>query len=144
MIEFFCETDVVSLEELIKAEPVIRTILSDFGYKLSYLNVIIMTNEELLEINREFLKHDYYTDIITFNYATEVKDIEGELYISHQMASENAVDHDVTMINELFRVIIHGVLHLVGYKDDTKELKVAMQTAENKYLTQIVSRETIN
>ena len=134
MIEFFAENLEIDFEKLKQVEPVIRTILSDYEYKLNYVNVVLLSDEELLAINNEFLNHDYYTDIITFNYATEPKSIESELYISMDRVKENAESQRVDQYNELFRIIIHGTLHLVGYEDNTHELKEKMSFMENKYL----------
>ena len=142
MIEFFFDPEQIEFEKLQPLEEVIKTILSDYGYELEYENVILMSDEELLEINKEFLKHDYYTDIITFNYAEEPKKVESELYISLDRVKENANIHNVRMLDELYRVVVHGTLHLVGFEDSTDLLKKEMQVLENKYISAIVSRET--
>ena len=142
MIEFFFDTEEVDFEKLQVIEPVVEMILSDYGYVLKYENIILMSDEELLEINREFLKHDYYTDIITFNYGEVPKKVEAELYISFDRVKENANKHNVSELDELYRVIIHGTLHLAGFEDDTPEAKKAMQLLENQYINTIVPRET--
>ena len=106
------------------------------------INFIFCSDKYLLNINREYLKHNTYTDIITFNYADEEDAIEAELYISVTRVADNAQILGVSFEQELRRVIIHGVLHLCGYEDNTKDLKHEMQVAENKYINLIVSRET--
>ncbi|RYD83394.1 MAG: rRNA maturation RNase YbeY [Sphingobacteriales bacterium] len=143
MIEFFSDTDFIFPEvSIVQIEPVVQQIFTDYTKQVNYLHVVFMDDEQLLEINKEFLNHDYYTDIITFNYA-EDDSIEAELYISISRVKENALTVGSTFQNELFRVIIHGVLHLCGYEDNTETLKNIMQLAENKYINAIVSRETI-
>jgi probable rRNA maturation factor len=123
--------------------PVMENICLDHSMNLEYLNVVFVTDEKLLEINRDFLQHDYYTDVITFNYAEgPERNIEGELYVSIDRVMENAQKLGILMHEELARVIIHGILHLCGYKDKEKIEQSLMQEAENKYIRQIVSRET--
>jgi rRNA maturation RNase YbeY len=144
MIEFFSDTEFqFPQEKEAKIIPVIEEIFRAYNRTLNYLHVVFMDDEQLLTINKEFLKHDYYTDIITFNYADDINIIEGELYISIPRIIENAKALDVDFDLELYRIIIHGVLHLCGYEDSTEELKNIMQQVENKYINIIVSRETI-
>ncbi|MGZ5222535.1 MAG: rRNA maturation RNase YbeY [Bacteroidia bacterium] len=144
MIEFFSDTDFQFAEaDEAKLSPVIERIFSDYHKTLNYLHVVFLDDEQLLQINKEFLEHDYYTDIITFNYADEADVIEAELYISVTRVADNAQTLGVTFDQELNRVVIHGVLHLCGYEDNTIELKNEMQLAENKYINLIVSRETL-
>ena len=96
--------------------------------------IIFCTDEYLLDINRRFLQHDYYTDIITFNLSGNPKTIEGEIYISVDRINENASSNGVSKKEELHRVIFHGVLHLCGYKDKLQEEKAKMTSAENRHL----------
>jgi rRNA maturation RNase YbeY len=86
-----------------------------------------------MEINRQFLSHDFYTDIITFNLS-ESKVIQAEIYISTDRVKDNAFQLGVSLKSELCRVIFHGVLHLCGYKDKSKEQKVEMRGKEEFYL----------
>lgn len=99
------------------------------------LDVIFCDDEYLLDINRSFLNHDYYTDIITFNLAP-YKDapVQAELYISVDRVRENAISHSASLQHELHRVIFHGVLHLCGYKDKSRKDILEMRQMENKYL----------
>lgn len=143
MIRFFSDDVVLpqGLED--KLVPVIERICAEHGMAIDYLNVVFVSDERLLEINRDFLRHDYYTDIITFNYVEDPETkIEGELYISLDRVRENALDLGVGEIEELNRVVIHGVLHLCGYEDKDETAQKEMQSAENKYISLIVSRET--
>ncbi len=102
---------------------------------LDNLVYIFCTDAYLLEINRQFLAHDEYTDIVTFDLAADKQTITGEIYISIDRVKENAVTHNVRFESELHRVIFHGVLHLCGYKDKTtKEVKL-MRAMEEQYLS---------
>jgi probable rRNA maturation factor len=102
--------------------------------QLVSLNLIFCTDEYLLGINKSFLKHNTYTDIITFNFSENPQLIEGEIYISLPRVKSNAKLFDNTIRQELHRVIFHGVLHLCGYKDKTATEKLAMRKAEDQLL----------
>lgn len=97
------------------------------------LSYVFMSDEELLKINQQFLKHNTYTDIITFDYS-ENKKISGEIFISVDRVEENAKKMGTTFEDEIHRVIIHGVLHLCGYKDKTKIDSDNMRKQEDKTL----------
>lgn len=97
------------------------------------LSYVFMSDEELLKINQQFLKHNTYTDIITFDYS-ENKKISGEIFISVDRVEENAKRMGTTFEDEIHRVIIHGVLHLCGYKDKTKIDSDNMRKQEDKAL----------
>ncbi|HON51998.1 MAG TPA: rRNA maturation RNase YbeY [Bacteroidales bacterium] len=99
---------------------------------IDYINFIACTDSYLLAINKEYLKHDYFTDIITFDYSET--EIASDIYVSIDRISENATSNSVSLLNELQRVLIHGVLHLVGYQDDTESNKQVMTQKENYYL----------
>jgi len=110
----------------------IESIFKKEGYKLASLNYIFCTDERLLQINRDYLRHDYYTDIITFGLVQDP--IEGEIYISIDRVRDNAVQLGVSFKSELHRVIFHGVLHLCGYKDKTSAQEQEMRRKEDYYL----------
>jgi rRNA maturation RNase YbeY len=97
------------------------------------ISIIVVSDQELISINKQYLKHDYYTDIITFDYNQDFI-INGDLYISIDRVSENALKYNVTLKDELTRVIIHGVLHLCGYKDKTRTEARKIRAKENYYL----------
>ncbi len=100
------------------------------------ISLIFCSDEYLLEMNRTHLNHDYYTDIITFDYS-ENQLVSGDLFISIDRVCENASDFNVSFVHELHRVIIHGVLHLCGYKDKSNEEEKLMRSKENEALSLI-------
>jgi len=112
------------------------------GKKLEEVNVIFCSDEYLLEMNIQHLNHDYYTDIITFDYCENDR-ILGDLFISKDRVDENASVEQIDFLNELNRVVVHGVLHLIGYKDKSPSDEKLMRTKEDWALSLIVPRETI-
>ena len=100
---------------------------------LGDLTIIFCSDDYLLEVNREHLDHDYYTDIITFDYS-DFPIVSGDLFISVDRVKENATDFNVSFEHELHRVIIHGFLHLCGYFDKTNEDELLMRSKENQAL----------
>jgi rRNA maturation RNase YbeY len=119
-----------------RSQPIkklLQRIAFDHGNKIQQIDYVFVDDKALLEINKDVLNHDYYTDIISFDY-TEDKNIEGEIYISVDRVIDNARKFKEEFHVELLRVIIHGVLHYVGYKDKTKKEANAMRDKENHYL----------
>lgn len=108
-------------------------IVADAGKRGGVIDVIITSDEKVYEINTEFLGHDYYTDIITFDY-NEGSVLNGEIYISEPRVRENALKYGTTFGAEMRRVIFHGVLHLCGYDDRTEGEKKKMSEMEEMYL----------
>jgi len=124
---------------------IIRKIIDDHNKKLKNVEYIMMSDDELLEINIQALKHNYYTDIITFDYSQDEL-LEGEIYISIDRVKDNAKEYFQEFHVELLRVIFHGILHMVGYKDKTPPEKKKMRQMEEYYLKEyqtIVPRGTI-
>lgn len=101
------------------------------------INVIFCSDEHLLKMNIEHLKHDYYTDIISFDYS-ESDIVSGDLFISKDRVEDNAKQYNVSFNSEIHRVIIHGVLHLLTYNDKTEEQKKQMREKENFYLDKLI------
>ena len=99
------------------------------------INFIFTSNDEILELNRQYLDHDYYTDVIAFHYG-ETQQIEGDIFISLDKVEENATEYNKTFEDELTRVFIHGLLHLTGYGDKTDEERQFMRSLEDHYLQQ--------
>jgi rRNA maturation RNase YbeY len=104
--------------------------------KTGNINIIFCSDNHLLEMNRTHLEHDYYTDIITFDF-TYNNVISGDLYVSIDRIKDNAIKNSVTLENETYRVIIHGVMHLCGYKDKTKKDIEMMREKEAACLSKI-------
>lgn len=102
--------------------------------RLEYLNVIFCTDDALLLINREFLNHDFYTDIITFPFSSKDQAVEAELYISVDRVKENAKKQGVSFSTELHRVLFHGCLHLTGYNDKSSQQIKKIREREDHYL----------
>ena len=112
----------------------IPSIMEDVGKKLVSLHVIFCSDEYLLALNKQFLQHDYFTDILTFDLSSHTTDIEAEIYISVDRVKENSFQHNVTFQNEMLRIIFHGVLHLSGFGDKTITEKKLMTSKEDQYL----------
>jgi rRNA maturation RNase YbeY len=104
------------------------------GVLLNALTYVFVTDEYLLSLNKSFLKHDYYTDVITFDLSETKAAVVGEVYISVPRVRENARSENVAVASELLRVVLHGALHLCGYKDKTKSEITKMREKENEYL----------
>jgi rRNA maturation RNase YbeY len=111
----------------------IKKVLEMHGKSAGMLSFVFVSDDELLELNRDYLNHDYYTDIITFEY-TEFPGVSGDLFISADRVKENAVNNQVTFEEEVRRVMIHGVLHLLGYKDKTAGESREMRAQEDRAL----------
>lgn len=102
--------------------------------RLNSLSIVFCSDEHMLEMNRQFLQHDYYTDILTFELSERNAPVEGELYISVDRVRENASQLGVSAREEMMRVILHGALHLCGYKDKLKKQQLLMRQKEERYL----------
>ena len=111
----------------------LKAVAEEEGRRLGQISVIFCSDPYLLEINRKYLGHDYYTDIITFDYS-EGDTISGDLFISVDTVRSNAEYYSADFKDELDRVIVHGVLHLIGYDDHTDEQTAEMRARENHYL----------
>ena len=111
----------------------VKAVAASYGKKVGEIAYIFVDDEEILRVNREYLQHDYYTDIITFDY-TEGDTISGDLFISLDTVRTNAEQFDKPYDEELHRVIIHGILHLVGINDKGPGEREIMEAAENNAL----------
>ena len=106
------------------------------GYRIEQINYIFCSAQHLLEMNKQFLGHDYYTDIITFDYSDLKGEgiIHGDIYIDVETVADNARQYGATRLEEMRRVVVHGVLHLCGQKDKTPRANAQMHRKEDKYL----------
>lgn len=137
-ISFFEDDINFKLKDKAKVRQWITDTIIAEGYKLKELNYIFCSDAYLLEINRQYLDHDTYTDIVTFDNSEEEGKIVSDIFISIERIRENAAKFNVTEINELHRVIIHGALHLLGYKDKSPADKQKMTQKEDFYLSKRV------
>ena len=111
----------------------VRAVAAGYGFGVGDITYIFCSDERILEVNRQFLQHDYYTDIITFDYSTPSR-ISGDIYISLDTVASNAEQLGIAFDDELLRILIHGVLHLTGQGDKTPETKAVMTAKENAAL----------
>src|ERR1700729_3857687 len=125
-IYFFEEDISFKLKDKNKVKAWVKTTIEAEGYKLRELNYIFCSDPYLLQINQQYLDHDTYTDIITFDNSDKHKVIIGDIFISIERIRENAVKFNSGLENELHRVIIHGALHLLGYQDKKADSKKIM------------------
>jgi rRNA maturation RNase YbeY len=119
----------------------LKTLARSEGKALKDISVVFTDDDYLLEVNKQYLNHDYYTDVITFDYSV-FPEVSGDIMISLDRVKENADTLSVSFQEELNRVIYHGLLHLCGYKDKSASDEMLMRKKENYYLGLFVSRET--
>ena len=137
MITFITETiDKPAIDER-KVTRWIKAVAADYGFAVGNIHYIFCDDERELAVNREFLGHDYYTDVITFDYSTP-STLNGDIFISLDTVRSNAEMVGVSFEQELLRIIIHGVLHLTGQGDKTPETKIQMTEKEEKALARLV------
>jgi rRNA maturation RNase YbeY len=134
LVSFFNEDVDFSHESLSDIPAWVNEVISLESFSLTAISYIFCSDKHLLSINREFLQHDYFTDIITFDNSDEINLIEGDIFISIERVQENAGLHQTTFFSELLRVLIHGVLHLLGHNDHDDFSKSQMRTLEDKYI----------
>jgi len=134
MINFHYETDFILLSEDNSAKW-IKSVIEQEEKKQGELNYVFCNDEYLLKINQEYLEHDTYTDIISFDYSVG-NELHGDIFISVERVRENAKDFNVDFEEEMARVLVHGILHYCGYKDKSEEDKLVMRKKENLYLKQ--------
>ena len=118
----------------------IRAVAAEYGYCVGDINYLLCNDEQILAVNREFLQHDYYTDVITFDYTT-AQCLNGDIFISLDTVRSNAEMVGAAFDHELLRILIHGVLHLTGQADKTPETKAEMTRKEEKALALIKNYE---
>ncbi|MEJ7556985.1 MAG: rRNA maturation RNase YbeY [Pedobacter sp.] len=133
-IHFFTE----DVNYVIKQKRILKEwllfVIENEKYALQELNFILCSDDYLLNLNQQYLDHDTYTDVITFDNSEEPKTITGDIFISIDRIKENAATVGVLAKDELHRVMVHGTLHLLGYKDKTKAAKIQMTSMEDQYL----------
>ena len=133
MVSFMADSiEMPALDER-KVTRWIRSVAADYNFAVGNINYIFCSDERELEVNRQFLGHDYYTDVITFDY-TSGKTLNGDIFISLETVRSNAEMVGAPFEEELRRIIIHGILHLTGQGDKTPETKAQMTAKEEKAL----------
>jgi probable rRNA maturation factor len=133
MIGFsYIDTPILKFKKSI-VKKCIKDLISNEGLVAKDISLVFCSDEHLLSINQQYLEHDFYTDIITFDYCDEVI-ISGDLFISVDRVIENASNNNVNFADELMRILFHGVLHLCGYKDKNVKDKTVMSDKEDFYL----------
>ena len=132
-VRFFSDDVAFRPEGKRKMAQWLKEVTAKEGKKIGNLCYVFVSDEKILEINKKFLQHAYYTDIITFDDSAD-NTISGEMYISIDTVRANANDYQTDFRNELLRVMVHGVLHLCGYNDKTENEQLRMRTLEAKYL----------
>jgi len=142
-INFFSEEVKYTLKNKLQIRSWINDTIIAEGYLLEELNFILCSDEYLLAINQQYLNHDTYTDVITFDNSEELKTIVGDIFISIERIQENAKQFKGTVQQELCRVMIHGTLHLLGYKDKGKAAKTLMTQKEDQYLALLSTEKVV-
>jgi rRNA maturation RNase YbeY len=135
MIQFCSEDITFSLKEKLKHKAWLNEVAKQEGKKILELSYVFCSDDYLLQINQEYLNHDTLTDIVTFDNSEDPKKIEGDIFISIDRVKENG-EKLGTSETELERVMVHGLLHLLGYKDKKKEDKALMTEKEDFYIKQ--------
>jgi len=128
---------IFSEESLLKKKAVhslVSSLKSELKLGISFLSISIIASSELRQLNKKHLKHDYKTDVITFNYSNVKNNIDGEILISFEDAMLNSKKYKVKYGEEILRLIVHGILHLAGYEDNNKKNKAKMKSMENKLI----------
>lgn len=133
-IKFFFLSNTITLKDRKKLKYFLIKLLRSEGKKSSSINFIFCSDKYLLDINRRYLNHDYYTDIITFDLSSGSKSVEAEIYISTDRIRDNANNLSTTIKEEVLRVMFHGLLHICGYGDKSKKEKALMREKENYYI----------
>lgn len=137
MINFFNEDVDFKVPHPRKTKVWLKGIIEAESYELNQLNYVFCSDEYLLTINRQYLEHDFYTDIITFDNSEEEGKVEGDIFVSIERIHENAKELNKTFEEELRRVLAHGILHLVGYDDIEDEQELEMRAKEDFYLSKL-------
>ena len=133
MIRYFQEDIRFELKQKLLTRRWLRLVADRERRRLGEINVIFCSDPYILEVNRKYLRHEYYTDIITFDYC-EGDVLSGDLFISIDSVRENAGEYGIPFADELDRVIVHGLLHLIGYDDHTEAQTAVMRRKEDEYL----------
>lgn len=114
---------------------IISAIKKEIGFTIENLEIVFLNANDIQIINKQYLKHNYPTDVISFNYSDESNKLDGEIFICSQIAAENAKKYKVKYDDEIKRLLVHGVLHLLGYDDDTSKKRNEMKLIEDFFIS---------
>ena len=131
-VHFFSEDIDFELPEKLRRKRWLKQLAAEAGFRIKELNYVFCSDEYLYQMNVDYLNHDTYTDIITFDNSEKTKELEGDIFISVDRVRENAKSVQVEEEVELTRVLAHGLLHLMGYKDKAKEEASLMRSKEDE------------
>lgn len=134
MVAFYFEDTDFKLRHKTRIKEWLRLVAESEVFTLGNISIIFCSDNYILDINQKYLQHDYFTDIITFDYS-EGGRISGDLFISVDSVRENSVEYGTEFEDELHRVIVHGILHLIGYDDHTEDEIKTMRSKEDYYLS---------
>ena len=129
-IHFFSEDLPFVLPQKLRRKRWLNQLAAEEGFRIKELNYVFCSDEYLYQMNVDYLQHDTYTDIITFDNSEKPSEIEGDIFISLDRVTENAQTHEQNEETELTRVLSHGLLHLMGYKDKTNQAASLMRSKE--------------
>lgn len=137
MVRYYNDSCTYRLPDKRRTAEWLRRVAEEEGYTLGDVNYIFCSAERLLEMNRQFLGHDYFTDVITFDYSDRKgeRTVSGDIFIDVETVADNARIYGATKTDEMRRVVVHGVLHLCGQKDKTPRAERQMHRKEDKYLS---------
>ena len=137
MIRFVTQSAPMPAFDSRRVQQWIRAVAADYGFNVGDITFVFCTDEEELTINRQFLQHDFYTDVITFDYTCHSV-LSGDIFVSLDMIRNNSEQLGTVFVDELMRIMIHGVLHLTGQGDKTPESKAQMTQKEDLALAKLV------
>ncbi|MBX9890100.1 MAG: rRNA maturation RNase YbeY [Amoebophilaceae bacterium] len=137
-IYYFLEDIDLTIKQKKKISTWLQTVIQQEGYRLAHLNFVFCSDQYLHQHNKAYLGHDTLTDVITFDYATSASYIFGDIYISVERVKENAKIYEQPFLEELYTVMVHGLLHLLGYDDHATADKLLMREKELFYLKQLL------
>ena len=141
-IYFHKEDASIALKKIKVIKRWLEDVVSFYNKEMGVINVVFCSDDFLLKINKEYLNHNYLTDIITFNFC-EKNEISGDLFISIDRVKDFSKTNKLTFVNELHRVIVHGVLHLCGFNDKSTKEKRKMRKLENFFLEKLKTLNTL-
>jgi len=134
---FFHNEDVdFSIQQKNKKKRWLKAVIDHLDFKLGNISVIFCSDDYLLSLNKKHLNHNYYTDVITFNYCSN-KTISGDIFVSVDRVRAFSIDTNTSFLSEINRVIVHGVLHLCGFDDKKPDEILRMRKLEDLYLTKL-------